>query len=619
MGHHEFVSGLIRSGCTVEVLTGTMMSGGHEIDPTIWLAGRGRLPESTALNPPPVLPPPPWPYPPTHLRLDEAGLPVHLLRGPSTLIHEPDNAEFAAFGLLVDHLGDQIQPDLLIAHHADRLTAEALQRGRQRGLRTALRLRDRGPHDPAAILAADVLLAPSQALAAELHESTGRPCLVLPDFVDPNTVRADSGDRQFLAYFDPGPATGLAAFARIADELGQVRPDIPLLVVAGPEGRAALDGCGLDLKRHNTISLMKPPTDPKITWSRVRAVLLSDLDGSCPDKAAVAALLNGRPVIAADRGALPNILGAAGVILPLPDRLTAATTVLPTAAEVNPWVAAIIRFWDDPTHHDEQCRLAATEARRWSLEEQTARYRAVLEGIRPRAAVEPLPPGRAKSIVLVPHLNGIEPECETGLLALERFGVRVVRRRGCSAIDVARNEMASDALHDGFESIFFIDADLGFDPRDALRLLARPEPVVSALYAKKGPRELASVFAEGVAEIVLGPDSPGLYPLKYAAAGFLRLRSSVLRRLIEELKLPLCNLDWGRGCWPFFQPLITEAVGGKPHYLGEDWAFSYRLRQIGVTPMADASIRLFHFGRHGFSWEDAGETRPRHRTYRFRP
>ena len=104
-----------------------------------------------------------------------------------------------------------------------------------------------------------------------------------------------------------------------------------------------------------------------------------------------------------------------------------------------------------------------------------------------------------------------------------------------------------------------------------------------------------------------------------AAAGFFRIRAPALRLMIEHLHLPLCNLDWGRGCWPFFQPLITEAVGGKPHYLGEDWAFSHRLRQVGITPLADATIRLYHFGRYGFSWEEAGDHRPRNRSYRFRP
>ena len=149
--------------------------------------------------------------------------------------------------------------------------------------------------------------------------------------------------------------------------------------------------------------------------------------------------------------------------------------------------------------------------------------------------------GRGQSVVLTPHINGIEPECEKALQQLEQSGVRVVRRAGCSAIDVARNEMLSDALHDGAESMLFIDLDIGFEAQDALRLLARPEPVVSAVYAKKSRREMPSNFADGIKEVLFGPDAAALYPLKYAATGFLRLRAGVLRRMIAELGLPLCN------------------------------------------------------------------------------
>ena len=40
-----------------------------------------------------------------------------------------------------------------------------------------------------------------------------------------------------------------------------------------------------------------------------------------------------------------------------------------------------------------------------------------------------------------------------------------------------------------------------------------------------------------------------------------------------------------------------------------------RLRQIGVTPLADTSIRLLHHGRYGYGWEDAGADRVRYPTY----
>jgi hypothetical protein len=240
----------------------------------------------------------------------------------------------------------------------------------------------------------------------------------------------------------------------------------------------------------------------------------------------------------------------------------------------------------------------------------------LLEGWQAVDASQP-PPGRGQAVVLVPHLNGIEWECEHALRQLEADGIRVVRRGGCSAIDVARNELISEAIHDGAESMLFIDSDIGFDPADALRLLARPEPVVAGIYAKKGMRELASVFAEGVKEVLFGPDAVGTYPLKYAATGFLRIKIGVLRQLIADLQLPLCNTHWGRGVWPFFQPMIIPHGTGKWHYLGEDWAFSQRLTQIGATPLADTSIRLWHWGRYSFGWEDAGNTVSRYRSYSY--
>jgi hypothetical protein len=233
------------------------------------------------------------------------------------------------------------------------------------------------------------------------------------------------------------------------------------------------------------------------------------------------------------------------------------------------------------------------------------------------ADANPVPPARGQWMVLVPHLNGIEPECEQALRQLEDAGVRVVRRGGCSAIDVARNELASDALHDEADALMFIDADIGFDPADALRLLARPEPVVAGTYPKKGPREMASTFADGVGEVLFGPDAAGPFPLKYVATGFLRIRAPVLRRMADELKLPLCNTQWGRGVWPFFQPMVVPQGEGKWHYLGEDWAFSHRLGQIGVVPIADTTIRLWHWGRYGFGWEDAGRTVERYSSYTY--
>src|SRR6185437_1080849 len=90
------------------------------------------------------------------------------------------------------------------------------------------------------------------------------------------------------------------------------------------------------------------------------------------------------------------------------------------------------------------------------------------------AAVPPQVPG--KPVVLVPHYSAVEKECDDGLRALGQAGVQV-RRASFSAIDLLRCVMLSHALRDGFDRFLFIDADIGFSAADALRLLARPEPV----------------------------------------------------------------------------------------------------------------------------------------------
>ncbi len=208
-----------------------------------------------------------------------------------------------------------------------------------------------------------------------------------------------------------------------------------------------------------------------------------------------------------------------------------------------------------------------------------------------------------KPVVLVPHYSPVEKECEKGLSAIGKAGV-AVRKASFSAIDLLRNVMLSDALRDGFNVFLFIDSDIGFELEDALKLLARPEPVVAGVYMKKGLRDYSGVFARGVKQVVFGPAAPALYPMLYASTGFLRIRAAVLRKMIDELKLPQCH--WGeiKGIYPFFLPLCVPDERGGTRYLTEDYSFSHRLGQIGITPMADTSIRLFHYGKYGYNFTD---------------
>jgi hypothetical protein len=212
-----------------------------------------------------------------------------------------------------------------------------------------------------------------------------------------------------------------------------------------------------------------------------------------------------------------------------------------------------------------------------------------------------------RHIVHVPVARFIELDCDHCLRALERtYGVRVDRSKGSSAIDIARNIRATDALVEGFESVLFVDSDMLFDPADAVRLFCSDEPVIAGLYAAKklGNGQVNCNFEDGVKNVKIGPWTDGPYPVQSIGAGFLRITTDALRYVAKTLELPFCNMA-ERRAYPFFQPMIVE-MGGEPCYLGEDYSFIWRCRQAGLVPKVDTSFRLYHIGDYCYGIEEAG-------------
>jgi glycosyltransferase involved in cell wall biosynthesis len=77
------------------------------------------------------------------------------------------------------------------------------------------------------------------------------------------------------------------------------------------------------------------------------------------------AMANGIPVLASDRGALPETLGYAGFVFTIPERFTPHCLEIPTSRDVAPWVAVLERLWYDPGFEAVRRELARAEASRW--------------------------------------------------------------------------------------------------------------------------------------------------------------------------------------------------------------------------------------------------------------
>jgi len=228
-----------------------------------------------------------------------------------------------------------------------------------------------------------------------------------------------------------------------------------------------------------------------------------------------------------------------------------------------------------------------------------------------RQPLAPMDPRRC--VILVPFSGFIHQECEDALEELERRGYRVWRVGGYAAIDQGRNQMVTDALLQGFEETFWIDADIVFHPDSIDQLRSHPHPIVAGVYPQKGKRALACHVAPGARSMVLGKRGT-LVEILYAGTGFLLVRREAYMTIQRKLELPVCNERFGRPMIPFFQPMIRPIEEGH-WYLAEDYAFSHRARECGFRLYADTSIRLWHIGSYRYGWEDAGLERQRFHTF----
>ncbi len=77
-------------------------------------------------------------------------------------------------------------------------------------------------------------------------------------------------------------------------------------------------------------------------------------------------MINGVPVIGSNRGGISEVLGLAGTVLPIPDRLSPGSGCLPAAEEVGPWLEAIVELRDSAEAYGRASRRALSEAERWA-------------------------------------------------------------------------------------------------------------------------------------------------------------------------------------------------------------------------------------------------------------
>jgi len=308
--------------------------------------------------------------------LDLGGVAVTLLATRSSRIaHAFDPAEAGAFLALADRAFVEFRPQALLTYGGHPANLALMARARNAGIPVAFHLHNFAYPDRSAFASAAAVLVPSEFSRRHHARRLGLRCTALPIPFSPARALAADPRPRFLTFVNPVPEKGLAVFARVAAELGRRRPDVPILVVEGRGSVATLAEWGADLAGLDTLHRMASTPDPRAFYRVSRAVLMPSLWRESGGLVAQEAMANGIPVLASDRGALPETLGDSGFVLPVPPRYTPEGRAIPTAREVAPWVAAVERLWDDPAFEAEHRALARAAARRWEPGRLAAEYR----------------------------------------------------------------------------------------------------------------------------------------------------------------------------------------------------------------------------------------------------
>lgn len=192
-----------------------------------------------------------------------------------------------------------------------------------------------------------VLLANSRFNARVQGEALGVAFEVLHPIVRPERYRAASPGARVLH-------VGLNARkgAAITVAIARLRPDIPFTMVRTWEGvRAPPEDAAIveQARALPNIEIIPAQSEPRRLYGMARIMLVPSVCEETWGRVVTEAQINGIPVVASDRGGLPESVGAGGILLRVED-------------PPSTWADAVGRLWDDPAWYADQAARAVRRA-----------------------------------------------------------------------------------------------------------------------------------------------------------------------------------------------------------------------------------------------------------------
>jgi hypothetical protein len=197
-----------------------------------------------------------------------------------------------------------------------------------------------------------------------------------------------------------------------------------------------------------------------------------------------------------------------------------------------------------------------------------------------------------------------------------QLNFKVLFKDGDALITRARASLISQFLDDPSAThLLFVDADIGFEPEQVLRLIECGADMCAAIYPIKridwdkvkttieanrpNPAAAALKYVFEVDDPNAVTEIAGFVKVRYAGTGFLMIRRRALERMCThypQLKFKRDHsIDAATASdnrFAFFECMIAE----DGTYLSEDFAFCKRWTEMGGEIWADLKSKLSHVG-----------------------
>jgi glycosyltransferase involved in cell wall biosynthesis len=198
------------------------------------------------------------------------------------------------------------------------------------------------------------LLANSRFTAERMAAYAGfMPAIVRP-LIDRSLYEVPTHPRNVL-FINTVPRKGV----EIAFHLAESRPDVQFdFVKPWVLKPADIDRIEKRARAAGNITLHPPTNDMRPHYARARLLLAPSQWEEAWGRVATEAQINGIPVLASNRGGLPESVGPGGLLVP-------------HDAQMPEWVAGFSRLWDDPGAYAQMSEAARAHSRRPQIQPET--------------------------------------------------------------------------------------------------------------------------------------------------------------------------------------------------------------------------------------------------------